>query len=304
MPSLQARLFSPIVRLLVKRMDWGPDEYALTRRARRIFGALEISRWLAARSVKLTKVDESDVCGEWLEPKKDIEGDGIILYIHGGGFISCSPATHRPIMAAIANITELPVFAVDYRLAPEFRFPAGLDDVVAAYRRLRKKHPHARIAAVGDSAGGGLTLSLCLRLREMGEHMPAALVCFSPWTDLTGGGESVQRNGDRDQMFYPKTVHDFARAYISREADLTDPLASPVFADFYDFPPALFHVGSPEILIDDSVRVHQKILAAGGLGVLEIFDGVFHGWQMGTGLIPEADDSLRKAAAFIRDHLK
>jgi acetyl esterase/lipase len=101
-------------------------------------------------------------------------------------------------------------------------------------------------------------------------------------------------------MFYPSTCPAFAKAYVSSEAELTDPLASPVFADFRDFPPALFHVGSPELLVDDSRRVHEKIIAAGGDSRLEIYDGVFHAWQMGVGLIPEADASLKDAAEFIK----
>ena len=304
MPSLQAKLFGPVVRVIMKRKNWGPDEFALTRRTRRILGAPRISSLLAGKAVRVSNVDEEGVRGEWLEPKAGTGGSGVVLYVHGGGFVSCSPATHRPITAAMARATRLAVFAIDYRLAPEHRFPAGLDDVVAAYRWLRKKYPSEKIAVVGDSAGGGLTLSLCLRLRAATESLPAAIVCFSPWTDLTGSGESVEANGDRDRMFYPKTVHDFAKAYINDESDLTHPLASPVFADLRSFPPALFHIGSTEILVDDARRIHENIIAAGGRSELEVFDGVFHCWQMGAGLIPEADDSFRKAAAFILHHLK
>jgi acetyl esterase/lipase len=101
-------------------------------------------------------------------------------------------------------------------------------------------------------------------------------------------------------MFYPNTCPAFARAYVSTDAELTDPLASPVFADYHGFPPVLFHVGSPELLVDDSRRVHEKIMASGGCSRLEIYDGVFHAWQMGVGLIPEADASLKDAAEFIK----
>lgn len=301
MPSIQARLFNPIVRLLVKRHDWGADEYAVARRARRLFGASRISQWLAAKTVNVTPVEENGVRGEWVAPKTP-PSDAILLYIHGGGFVSCSPATHRPITAALARTANLKVFSADYRLAPEHRFPAAIDDVYAAFKWLCRETSSRKIAVAGDSAGGGLTLSLLLRLRGEDAEMPACAVCFSPWTDMTGSGDSVRANADNCQMFYPETVGQFARAYLSNEADARNPLASPVFADFDGFPPVLFHVGSPEILIDDSRRIHEKILQAGGASELEIYDGVFHCWQMGARLIPEADRSIRRAAEFIHNH--
>ena len=300
MPSIRAKIFNAYVRLLIKRRDWGPDEYALARRARRLFGAPFISRWLSVRDIDLRRVDDSAVRGEWLSVKAP-DPRAIMLYIHGGGFVSCSPATHRPIAAGLARLTGLRVFSLNYRLAPEHPFPAAFDDVVAAYDQLRKENPGVRIAVAGDSAGGGLALSLILKLKNDGTELPSCAVCFSAWTDLTGSGESVKANEMSDRMFYPSTISSFADAYIRRD-ERENIYASPVFGAFGAMPPILFQVGSTEVLVDDSRRIHEKVQAAGGESELQIFDGVFHAWQMGIGILPEADAAMKNAAEFIRRH--
>ena len=302
MPSFQARIFNPIVRLIVKRHSWGRDEFELAQRARRIFGTPKPFQWLATRSVNLSTIDDDGVSGEWLESKNH-EPSAAILYIHGGGFVACSPATHRPVTAALARMTHFPVFAPSYRLAPEHRFPAGLDDVCSAYHWLIRQFPSRNVVVAGDSAGGGLALSLMLRLRDEKVPMPVCAVCFSPWSDLTGSGASVRANAEKDAMFYAETEEQFAAAYISERSDLFSVSASPVFAEFNGVPPVLFQVGSGEILVDDSRRIFDKIRAAGGTGELEIYDGVFHVWQMAIGLIPEARQSLESASRFIRQHV-
>lgn len=301
MPSLRLRLFNPVVRALIKRKDWGPDDFALARRARRLFGAPRTWQYLASRSVKISAVSDRAVSGEWIEPERKTT-DAVLFYIHGGGYVSCSPATHRPVTAALAKAAGMRVFCPDYRLSPEHRLPAALDDVSAAYDWLASKVPASRIAVGGDSAGGGMALSLTLGLRNAGARLPACAVCFSPWTDMTASGDSVRENASADRMFYPETIRQFAAACLPPGADPTSPAFSPVFAEFGGLPPVLFEVGATEVLLDDSRRVHRNILAAGGTSELKIYDGVFHGWQMAAGLIPEADAAIRLAAQFITRH--
>src|SRR6266536_4410333 len=137
MPSWQARGFNAAVRVLVRRRYWG-DERQLARRARRVFGTPAPLRRLYTSGLSITPVNEGDVRGEWLTSPSPLPG--AILYMHGGGYISCSPATHRPITAALARLTGIPVFSLDYRLAPENRFPAALDDTIAAYMWLVENH--------------------------------------------------------------------------------------------------------------------------------------------------------------------
>jgi acetyl esterase/lipase len=301
MPSLQGRVFNAANRRLIRRR-YGLDEYALAKRARRIWGSPRFWQWIHSRGLIVRAVDENGVRGEWLETKAAAEDT--LFYIHGGGFVCCSARTHRPITAALARATRFRVFSLKYRLAPEARFPAALDDAFAAYRwLLRQNIPPAKIALAGDSAGGGLVLALLLRLRDAHLPLPACAACFSPWADLTGSGESNGTNADLDDMFCTENTGEFARAYLG-EAAADNPYASPVFADFAGLPPVLFHVGSTEILLDDSRRIHQKILASGGASELEIYEDIFHCWQMAFGLLPEARDSLGKAAEFMRRHIR
>ena len=300
MPSIRARIFNEYVRLTIKRRDWGRDEYAVARRSRRLFGAPRISQLLSVRGMDVRPVLDDPVRGEWLSVK-DPDPQAIILYIHGGGYVACSPATHRPIAAGLARLTRFRVFSLDYRLAPEHRFPAAIDDVVAAFRYVREQNPGSPIAVVGDSAGGGLAMSLLLKLKAAGEELPACAVGFSAWTDLTASGESVRLNDKKYRMFYASTPPKFAAAYVDLD-ELENVYASPVFGDFAGMPPILFQVGSTEILLDDSKRIHEKIKEAGGTSEMQIFADVFHSWQMGVGLFPEADEAMKNAAEFIRRH--
>lgn len=301
MSSWQVQCFNASIRLLIRRRRWGKDERAVARRARLLFGAPSIFRWFRTRGLRLSTVCDQGVRGEWVAPED--AGRGVILYLHGGGFVSCSPATHRPITAALARLSRLRVFSPDYRIAPEHRYPAALEDAVAAYQWLLGQGvPAGEIALAGDSAGGGLVLSLLLRVRDAGLPPPACAVCFSAWTDLAGTSTSVHLNDGRCVMFRTENIAEFASAYLGESSPL-DPYASPAHADLSGLPPVLLQVGSTELLLDDTRRVHSKIQGCGGVSEVEIYDDLFHCWQMLDGVVPEARIALRQAAAFIRSHL-
>jgi acetyl esterase/lipase len=301
-PSWQARCLSASVRLFIRRRRWGRNARAVARRARLIFGAPLPYQWMRTRGLNVRPVDDGEVRGEWLEPAG--AGGGVIFYLHGGGFVSCSAATQRPITTALVRLTASRVFSLNYRLAPEHRYPAGLDDAVAAYRLLLAQGVPARsICVAGDSAGGGLVLGCLLRVRDAGIAPPACAVCFSPWTDLAGTGASVRANDGRCAMFRTENIAEFAAAYLPAGVSPRDAYASPAHADLRGLPPILLQAGSTEILLDDARGVHDKILAAGGASRLEIYNDVPHGWQMLDGFVPEARAALRQAASFIREHL-
>lgn len=286
--------------MFLRRRQWGRDEQAVARRARRLFGTLPVYQWLRTRGLRLTTVNSEKVSGEWLEIKKP--ETGVILYLHGGGYVSCSAATHRPITAALARLSRQRIFSLDYRLAPEHRYPAALDDAVAAYQWLLGQGlPPNLISLAGDSAGGGLLLATLLRVRERGLPLPACAVCFSPWTDLAGTGDSISFNDGRCAMFRAGNIAEFSAAYLGDVSPL-EPYASPAFADLSGLPPLLLQVGSTELLLDDSRRVHAKIQEVKGESRLEVYDDVFHCWQMSDGFMPEARIALRQAAEFIREH--
>ena len=300
MSSWQARLFDRYVRLCVRRRDWG-EEPALARRARRFFGAPPAYQRLALRGLRCERVAVGGAHGEWISlpaPKA-----GVLLYVHGGGYVSCSAATHRPITAALARLLGCRVFSADYRTAPEARFPAAFEDVASVYRWLvTEGAPGARIALAGESAGGGLVLALALHAREAGWPAPACVAALSPWTDLAGTGTSLRANDGRCAMFHPENIPAFASAYLDG-ARADDPRASPLYAEWGGLPPVLLQVGSTELLLDDARRVHERIVAAGGASQLTEYDDVVHGWQLLAPLVPEARAALREVAGFVRAHL-
>ena len=225
----------------------------------------------------------------------------VVLFLHGGGYVSCSPLTHRPITAALARDTGCRVLALDYSLAPEHQFPKAFNQAVAAIHWLIIRGSKAHeIAVVGDSAGGGLVVALLAALSEREpKALPRCGVAFSPWTDLAGTGQSLKENDGRCAMFHFENIGEFAAAYLG-DAPADDPRASPMYANLSGLPPLLLHVSSSELLLDDARRVNASIQQNGGESVLRIFDGVPHGWQLLDGLVPEARASLAEAASFIR----
>lgn len=275
-----------------------PGEAALVDFTRRRF---EPPDWIVAlhsSGMDIGRVDEP-VKGEWILPDGASENKFVVYYLHGGGYISGSAKTNRPVTIPLARGLKRRVFSLDYRLAPEHRFPAGLDDAVAGYRWLLATGTDPRnISIAGDSAGGGMTLALAMRLRDGGEPLPACLVCLSPWTDMTGSGESIVANSDLDPMFVTKDISRYARAYLG-DGSPRNPLASPLLGNLSGLPPLFLQVGGEEILLDDARALHAKVIAAGGSSELRIFNGVFHGWQFGTPFLPEARQSLAEIVQFI-----
>ena len=161
---------------------------------------------------------------------------------------------------------------------------------------------NAAIAIAGDSAGGGLALALLVAARDRGIRMPCCAVLASPWTDLSGSGDSVRENAGKCAMFLPPNFRDFAGTYLG-DATASDPRASPLFADLSNLPPVFTQVGTTELLLDDAVRMHETLKASGGESTLEQWPHVFHGWHMLVGLVPEAKSALEKCAAFFSKHM-
>jgi len=220
-------------------------------------------------------VSYDNVSAEWVSGKNANE-DFVVLYLHGGGYNLGSPSTHREFAAHISNESHAKVLLPDYRLAPENPFPAGLDDAVTSYHYLLDKGiPNNKIAIAGESAGGGLTLATCLYLRDHNTPLPSSLVCLSPWTDLEITGDSIAALEDIDPIVQPLAVRRMAANYIGTN-DPQSPLISPVNADYKAFPPILIHVGSDEILLDDSKRVADKAREDETDVTFKIYDQMWH----------------------------
>lgn len=240
------------------------------------------------------------VRGEWVEATRD--ASATLLYLHGGGYLAMSPKTHRAITVAFAR-RGFRVFAPDYRLAPEHRFPAAIEDAFACYRGLlsvAKDERHLVIA--GDSAGGGLAISVLLSLRDAHVPLPSAGALFSPWTDLAATGASILKNDKLCSLFVGPLIAPWAKCYLGG-AEARNPLASPLYADLSGLPPLLIHVGKNEVLLDDSTRLAERALEAGSAANVKIWPVVPHDWQL-VPLIPEARESLQQACDFLHDAIR
>ena len=225
-----------------------------------------------------------------------------VLYLHGGAFAMGSPTTHRTITTALAQRAGARVVAVDYRLAPEHPWPAGLQDAVAVYEGMLHSGARAdRIVLAGDSAGGNLVLATLHAIKQRGLTMPAGAVCLSPWCDLTGRGRSIIANAASEAMLPAELLPDLARLYAGAE-DLTNPTVSPLYGDFDGFPPLLLHVGSAEILVDDARRVHDAACSAGVASTLTVWPDLPHVFQIFARVLPEARQALDDIGRFIREH--
>ena len=274
-------------------------------------GLVEFTRRVIATPAWVVKVHscaveieetETPVKGEWVWARSGSDASPVIFYLHGGGYISGSAKAYRPITATLARRLKARIFGLDYRLAPEHRFPAALDDAVAGYRWLLSTGlDPRRLSVLGDSAGGGLALALVMKLRDLGDHLPSCVVCLSPWTDMAGTGQSIAANSKRDPLFCAEDVERYANLYLGAQARQTL-FASPLYGDFSGLPPLLLQVGESEMLLDDARNVHAKAMAAGVSSEVRIFKGVPHVWQLMTPFVPEARIALREMAEFITRH--
>jgi monoterpene epsilon-lactone hydrolase len=297
-PSLRGRLATLLVRAVVKH--WPPDDKAMVKRARKVFGEPKLVRFRPPRDIRIEEVKDP-VRGEWLTPAHPAFPDVVLLYFHGGGYISCSPQTHRPVTTTLARLIGCRVFSVDYRLAPEHPFPAAVNDTVAAFQWLVKSGVRPEnIALAGDSAGGGLVLATLVSLRDQGTALPACAACIAPVVDLTG--EFNYTNQKSCAMFFPADGQAFARIYLNGASALS-PLASPLFADWKGMPPLLIQVADKEFLFDDAVRLNEKALASGVDSRLHVYAGLPHVWHMFVGTVPEAKEALQEIAGFVKEKL-
>jgi monoterpene epsilon-lactone hydrolase len=254
--------------------------------------------------VSCKPVSAAGVAGEWIAARNAQAGKAI-LYFHGGGFRLGSVSSHRELIARIAEASGCRVLAINYRLAPEHRFPAPLEDAVAAYRWLLDQGLGAEdVVLAGDSAGGNLVLAAMLSLRQRGARLPAAALLMSPWTDLAATGASYISRADADPIHQRPMVTALAKNYLGGDGDPRDPMASPLYAELAGLPPLLIQVGDRETVLDDSVMFAEKARAAGVDVELQVWDGMIHVFQMFAAELPEACRAIDSIAEFINRHLQ
>ncbi len=288
MPSLRARLLRWIIRIFLRPYLFsGPIEKLRRRQGRRRL----------PRDVQVERIVAGGVPAVWMVPSG--ASGRVLLYLHGGGFVMCSPWTHGPTAVGIARVAGARALLPDYRLAPEHPFPAALDDCLAVYRWLldRGVQP-CDIAIGGDSAGGNLTLATLLSIRDAGLPLPAGAICLSPATDLTASGESFRARAGDEVLLTPSFCRAVGPMYLG-QSDPAAPLASPLFADLRGLPPMLIHVGTREMLLDDSVRIADRARAAGVDITLKIWEGLWHAFQL-FNVFPEAHQAITELGTFVR----
>ncbi|WP_228739480.1 alpha/beta hydrolase [Marinobacter arenosus] len=228
------------------------------------------------------------------------DSSGVVLYLHGGGYVIGSSNTHRGLTGHLAKTTGCQIITPDYRLAPEHPFPAALDDAEAVYTTLLEQgYKPGQIAVAGDSAGGGLSIALAMRLRDRTLPLPSSLTVFSPWVDL---GQQQLYSPECEPVLNAGWTEKSARYYSAGES-LTNPLISPVYGDLTDLPPLLIQVGSEEILLNDAERLAAVAQRDNVPTRLEVFNSLWHVFQVHAGQLDRATEALEDAGAHIKRHL-
>jgi acetyl esterase/lipase len=251
------------------------------------------------KDIKFQPIRINQIKAEKIIPK-DISSNTIILFLHGGGYIAGSINSHRDLGSRIAKYSKAMVLLIDYRLAPEHPFPAGLEDALNSYKWLLNNNPEQRqIALAGDSAGGGLTLALIAKIKENKLPMPCAAVFLSPWVDLENKNKSIKEKQDVDPMLDKKMLDQTAKLYANNHL-VSDPYISPINHDMTGLCPILIHVGKNEVLLDDSLILAQKAENAGVKTPIEVWENMFHVFQYFARYLPKAKKSLKKVGLFIQ----
>ena len=248
--------------------------------------------------IETERVGVNGVAAEWIwAPESDKRR--VILYLHGGGYVIGSVRTHRVLLAHLARAAKARVLALDYRLAPETPFPGPIDDTVNAYQWLLSEGIEpANMAIAGDSAGGGLVVAALVALKSVGEPLPAAGVCISPWSDMESTGGSMMTNSESAPSVSKERLLKLAGIYLNGKNPQA-PLASPIHADLTGLPPLLLQVGSIEVLLDDSTMLKEHAHKAGVSVQMEVWDDMPHVWHHYAPILPEARKAISKIGEFL-----
>lgn len=254
------------------------------------------------KSVSVEPIQLAGVPCEILTPKK-VTGDGLIYYIHGGGYCYGSVSSSRGYGSVLADECGLPVVTVTYRLGPENKWPAGPEDCFAVYQELLKKYPGKKIGLVGESGGGTMILVTALMAKDKGLTMPVCIVPFSPCTNLAEDLPSRKKNEGALVVPYSNIIELLKDVYLEEETDAYNPYVSPFFGDYTGFPPMYFFADKGEVLFDDTDLLVPEIKAAGVEVNYEIMEGKFHSFPTIGRSCPESNAYLAQTKAFLRKYL-
>lgn len=293
MVSWQTKALNRVLHLTIKKLMSTGGSVEETRRFIEAKGPPRVPP-----GVEITPVKAQAFRGEWIRTPESSDAR-TLLYLPGGGFMLPASAQVPLLVANINREAGSRAMLVHYRLAPEHPFPAGLEDCLAAYRHLLDLGTDPKsIVIAGDSAGGGLTLSTLLALRDDGDPLPAGAVLISPFTDFSMGGNSRFDNARFDPMLSPEGIKEMNALYLDDTAQ-HHPLVSPVYGDYHDLPPILAQVGSTEILLDDTRRVGERACEHGVDFEVEVWEQVPHVWHVWP-FLPETKAAVARIGEFVR----
>ena len=261
---------------------------------------------------KISKIQTNEIYLENIRTlsfeHEELSKDKCILYFHGGGYIAGSPETHQNLLLSIAEKSNLKVYAIDYSLAPENPFPAALNDAVESYKSLlRMGYKSKNIFIGGDSAGGNLSIVTILKLQEINEPLPSKVFLLSPWADLTGEGSSIRENSLSDPYLSyddwlntAKSMKKTVEEWYAPNQDCRNPMISPIFANFKNFPQTLIQVSNIEILFSDSITISNNLKNNNNGVKLSIYKNLPHVWQI-FGFLPESKKAINEISNFLKD---
>jgi monoterpene epsilon-lactone hydrolase len=257
------------------------------------------SHYRIPADVQVEAVRANGVAAEWTTTTA-ADASRVVMFLHGGGYVSGSLDSHRHMVAQLGREAHARTLSLDYRLAPEYPFPAALEDTLAGYRFLVAQGiaPEG-IALCGESAGGGLAVAAMVSLRDAGEPLPACAWLSSPWTDLAQSGETMMTKDEVDPLIHKPYLDELAAAYM-HGADVRNPLVSPIYADLHGLPPLLIYVGSAETLLDDSVRIAAVAGAAGVRVTLDIWPDMIHAFSLFYPQVAVARLALAQVGGFVQ----
>lgn len=293
MPSIQSRLIKAGIR--IRRLTSSSNKMSV-REMRQKFDEL-LTKIPVPSNITFEHTAINGVPCDWIRVENPTEQK--IIFVHGGGYAIGSPRGYYSLAARIGLASNADVLLIDYKLAPEFPFPAGLSDVVNVYHGLLNSVKAHNIIFAGDSAGGGLIVAALMKLREENMEMPKRAILMCPWLDLTLSGDSLHKVKRRDPMLTIRNLHFLAKHYIGKE-DPNNPFASPVFGNFQNFPPILVQAGEHDILRSDSERFAKRAKSHGVEVDFKIWKGMFHVWQFYARILPEAEQAVNEIGVFIR----
>ena len=305
MTSFRGRLFKLLLQnrhllqfqLREEIIDWNKIEAILAFRQQVEQGTGKFGK--LPKDITVSSVNINGLYAEWIMPV-DATRDKVILYFHGGGYVSGTCYSHRSIVAKFVKGTGIKGLLFEYRLAPENPYPSALEDAMTAYNWLLDQGiSNSKIVFVGDSAGGGLALATLLAFRDGGLPLPSAAVVYSPVTDFKCTGKS---HWTKEKVcLSPKGMTQALAKHYAGDNDPGLPYISPLYGDLQGLPSLLIYAGEDEVLCDDAVRFANKAKDAGVNVILKIGEGMFHCYPAMAPLFPEATQAFEEICSYIRD---